>query len=107
MDKNNFLFCIKVRTAINIQATTIHDELCIVFGEKAPSFRTVARWIPGFREIREEMEDEDRPGRPVTAITAKNIEQVHSIINDDSYVTIEELQERTGLSYGTVHPKLY
>ncbi|CAF4267146.1 unnamed protein product, partial [Rotaria sordida] len=64
---------------------------------------TVARWAQWFREGREEIEDEERSGRPVTETTLDNIEEIRSIINDDPHVTIAELQEHTGLSYGTVH----
>jgi histone-lysine N-methyltransferase SETMAR len=103
MDKENFRFYIKMRTALYIQATTIHAELRTIFGDEAPSFRTVARWAQWFREGREEIGDEERSGRPVNETTPENIEQVRSIVNDDPYVTIEELQEQIGLCYGTVH----
>ena len=58
---------------------------------------------PVFREGREELEDEALSGRPITEITSENIEQIRLLINDDPYFTIEELQEQTDLSYGTVH----
>ena len=51
---------------------------------------------------REEIEDEARPGRPITETTSENIEQVRRLINDDPYITIEEIQEQTGLSHGTI-----
>jgi len=54
-----------------------------------------------FSEDQEELEDEPRSGRPVTETTSENIEQVPLIIDDDPCVTIEEIQEQTGLSYGT------
>lgn len=103
MNTENFRFYIKVRTALNIEARTIHDELHTVFGDEAPSYRTVARWTQWFREGREEIEDEERSGRPVTETTLDNIEEIRSIVNDDPHVTIAELQKHTGLSYGTVH----
>ncbi|CAF4105856.1 unnamed protein product, partial [Rotaria sp. Silwood1] len=53
MNTENFRFYIKVRTALNIEATTIHDELHTVFGDEAPSYRTVARWAQWVREGRE------------------------------------------------------
>ncbi|CAF4012003.1 unnamed protein product [Rotaria sp. Silwood1] len=87
-----------MRTALNIEARTIHDELHTVFGDEAPSYRTVTRWAQWFREGREEIEDEERSGRPVTKTTLDNIEEIRSIVNDDPYVTIAELQEHTGLS---------
>lgn len=102
MEKENFRFYIKVRTALNIRPTIIHDELRNVFGDQAPSFSTVARWSQWFRDGREEIEDEPRPGRPVTETTSENIEQVRTIINDDPYITVAELQAQTDLSHGTI-----
>ncbi|CAF1130562.1 unnamed protein product [Rotaria sordida] len=103
MDKENFRFYIKVRTALNIQAIAIHDELRTVFGDDAPSFLTVARWAQCFHEDREDIQDEERSGRSVAEIIPENTEQVRNIVVDDPYVTTEELQGQTGLSYGTVH----
>ncbi|CAF4048827.1 unnamed protein product [Rotaria sordida] len=103
MGKENFRFYIKVRTALNVEAITICDELRTVFGDEAPSYRTIARWAQWFREGRKEIEDEERSGRPVTESTPENIEELRSIISDDPHATIAELQEYTDLSYGTVH----
>ncbi len=65
--------------------------------------RTVKRWAKWFREGREEIEDEARSGKPVTETTNENIEQVRLLIDDDPHITIEEMQEQTGLSYGTTY----
>ncbi|CAF5042646.1 unnamed protein product, partial [Rotaria sp. Silwood1] len=83
------------RTALGISSAIIRDELTTVFGDEALSYATVARWAQWFREGREEIEDEARPGRPVSETTDENIEQIRDAINDDPYVTIEELQENT------------
>ncbi len=83
MNKENYRFYIKVRTALNIQAKVIHDELYSVFGDQAPSLRTVERWSMLFRDGREEVEDEARPGRPITETTSEHIEQVRLLIDDD------------------------
>jgi transposase len=99
MSTENFRFYIKVRTALNIQARIIYDELYSVYGDQAPSLRTVERWSKLFREGREELEDEARSGRSITETTSENIEQIRLLINDDPYLTIEELQEQTDLSY--------
>jgi len=102
MSKENFRFYIKERTALNIPASVIYDELYSVHGDQAPSYRTDRRWAQWFREGREEIEDEPRPGRPVTETTFENIEQVRLLIDDDPHITIEEVQEQTGISHGTV-----
>jgi predicted HTH transcriptional regulator len=101
MSKENIRFYIKMRTALNIQARVIYEELYSVHGDQTPCLRTVERWCQRFREGQEELDDETRSGRPIT-VTTENIEQVRLIIDNDSHVTIEELQEQTGLSYGTI-----
>ena len=60
MSKENFRFYVKVRTALNLQARVIYEELHSVFGNEAPPLRTVERWSKWFREGREEVEDEAR-----------------------------------------------
>ncbi|CAF3778678.1 unnamed protein product [Rotaria sp. Silwood1] len=103
MSTENFRFYIKVRTALNIQARIIHDELYSVYDNQAPSLRTVERWSKLFREGQEEIEDKTRSGRPITETTSENIDQIRLLINDDPYLTIEQLEDQTDLSHGTIH----
>ena len=102
MNKENFRFYIKVRTALNISAEMIYDELSSVYGDEALSYATVKRWAAWFREGGEKVEDKASPGRPVTGTTSANIEQGRLLIDDDPHITIEEVQDRTDLSHGTV-----
>ncbi|CAF1048056.1 unnamed protein product [Rotaria sordida] len=102
MDSEYFRFYIKVRTALYIEPIVIHNELRTVFGDEAPSLRTVQTWSKWFREGRVEVEDEERPGRLITKTTSKNIRQVYDLINDDPYVTVGELEAQSGIRYETV-----
>jgi hypothetical protein len=102
MNMENFRFYIKVRTALNIQPKSIHDELYSVFGDQAPAYSTVAKWSKCFREGREDIEDQPRLGRPVTETTSENIEEVRCLIDDDPHRTIDEIQMETGMSRGTL-----
>ena len=86
MDKEHVRFYIKVRTALNIPPIVICNELHTVFGDQAPLLRTVQRWSKAFLEGREEVEDEERSGRPVTETTPENIDQVRDLIDDDLYL---------------------
>ncbi|CAF1090572.1 unnamed protein product [Rotaria sordida] len=90
-----------MRTALNIEVRVISEEVYSVHAGQAPCLRTVEKWCKRFREDQEELEDKARPGRSFTETTRENIEQVRLIIEDDPSVTIEEVQEQTGLSYGT------
>jgi len=102
MTTENFRFYIKVRTALNVSARVIHDELKSVYGDEVPGLSTVERWSKLFRDGREEIEDKARPGRPITETTTEHIEQVRLLIDDDPCITIEDIQGQTGFSFGTV-----
>lgn len=73
-----------------------------VFGDQAPLLRTVQRWSKAFLEGREEVEDEQRSGSPVTETTPENIDQIRDLVDDDPYLTVAEIEEQTGISHGTV-----
>ncbi|CAM4931328.1 unnamed protein product [Rotaria socialis] len=101
MNKQQIRAYIKLRTALNMQLKSIFDELCTSLRDQAPSYNTVVRWSKLCREGREEVEDELRPGRPVAETTSDNIEKVLYLIDNDPYLTIDEIQVETGLSQGT------
>lgn len=102
MNKEYFRFYIKVRTALNIEPIVIHNELSTVFGDEAPPLRTVQRWSKWFRDGREDVEDEERPGRPITETTTGNIQEIQDLINEDPHITINELEEESGISHETI-----
>ncbi|CAF4246622.1 unnamed protein product, partial [Rotaria sordida] len=66
------------RTALNIPAKDIHEELCFVCGDETSSLKmkTIEEWSKCFREGREEAEDEVRSDSLVIETTSENIEQV-------------------------------
>ena len=74
MSTEKFRFYIQVRTALNVKARVIHDELYSVYGDQAPGLSTVERWSKLFREGREELRNEARPDRPISEIAPQNIE---------------------------------
>ncbi|CAF1189173.1 unnamed protein product [Rotaria sordida] len=102
MNKENFRFYTKVRTALNIPPGVILDELYCVCDDQAPSFVKVKKWAKRFHEDREEVEDEARPSRPVIETTPENIKQVRVLTDDDPYITAEGMQDHIGLSYDTI-----
>ncbi|CAF3407706.1 unnamed protein product, partial [Rotaria socialis] len=71
---------------------SIFDDLCTALRDQAPSYNTVVRWSKLCCEGRKEVEDEPRPGRPVTETTSDNIEKVRHLIDNDPYLTIDEIQ---------------
>ena len=78
------------------------NELSTVFGDEAPPLRTVQRWSEWFRDGREDIEDEERAGRPIAETATENIQQIQDLINDDPYITVNELKRESGISHGII-----
>ena len=74
---------IKFSVILGKDASCIHKDLLIVLREYAPSIQTVRKWVKAVSEGRDDMEDESRPGRPVTACGDANISQVLVSSSDD------------------------
>ena len=43
---------------------------------------------------------------PVTETAPENIDQIRDLIDDDPYLTVDAIEEQTGLSHGTVQRKI-
>ena len=57
-------------------------------GKDAPSYATVKRWVAEFKRGRQSLEDDPRPGRPVTVATPEMVNKVHDIVMTDRRVTV-------------------
>lgn len=62
----------------------------------------VFRWHKRFSEGHESLENEERSGRPST-IDATLIQNVKDVVYADRRVTIRDICDETGYSFGTVH----
>ncbi|GFS01675.1 transposase [Elysia marginata] len=78
---------IKFSVILAKDASCIHKTLVTVLGENAPSIQTVRKWVKAVLEGRDDMEDEPRPGRPVTACGEANISKVLVSLSDDRQKT--------------------
>ena len=57
-------------------------------------------WYSRFKEGREDVNDDSRPGRPRTSTTNENIEAVQKMILDNRRITIKEVADDVGISFG-------
>ena len=55
----------------------IHEDMVVTWGEDAPSQSMVNKWTAEFKCGRESLEDDPRPGRPVTVATQEIIAKIH------------------------------
>ena len=58
----------------------------------------VQLWYNRFREGREDIKSDARPGRPSTSTTDENIEAVKKIILNNRRITIREVADGVGIS---------
>ncbi|GFR58242.1 histone-lysine N-methyltransferase SETMAR [Elysia marginata] len=79
-----------------------HIDLVTVLGENAPSIQTVRKWVKAVLEGRDDMEDEPRPGRLVTACGNANISKVLVSLRDDRQKSCEEIFTETSMSRTSV-----
>ena len=94
---------IKIRTLLGIVPKEILIDLEIVYRGASLSYTTVKEWAKRFREGRESLEDEERIGRPRTAVTSSNTSEIRWRVEEDPHITVEELAMGVGISTGAVH----
>ena len=57
-------------------------------------------WCNRFKECREDVNDDVCPGRPITSTTDENFEAVKKIISVSRRITIREIANNVGISFG-------
>jgi hypothetical protein len=72
-------FLVKLKKSV----TETFQLLTEAYGEDCTSRACVFEWHKRFSEGRESMKDDDRPGRPCTAVTGDNTEKVRGVIRKD------------------------
>ncbi|KAI6654394.1 hypothetical protein LOD99_791 [Oopsacas minuta] len=76
-------------------------DLEVVYGDASLSDTTVKEWAKRFCEGRELLEDEERIGRPRSAITSSNTSEIRWRVEEDPNITVEELVKDMDCSYLT------
>ncbi|UYV63907.1 hypothetical protein LAZ67_2005934 [Cordylochernes scorpioides] len=87
-------FVIRFFTTKNETAVNIHRNLVTVYGEGCMSIQMVRRWRSWFLEGRQNLYDDERSGRPVTATDNAAVAAVRNVMEADRRVTINEIMIR-------------
>lgn len=61
----------------------MHSRLESVFGEMAPSQRTVFRVLECLRDVQDDLEDGYRPGRSPPPNSGTNVERARGLMKED------------------------
>ena len=92
---------IKFLTKLQWKPTEIIEALQNVYGDSSPSRAVVYRWIRRFKDGRGDLEDDPRGGRPSTSKNAQNIELVRNLIEEDRRITVNQIANELGISFGS------
>ena len=95
MDKLEYRSVIKYLRLKGMTPAEIHEMgMMDTLGEHAPSYATVKRWVNEFKRGRNNVEDEPRSGRPLTATTPDNIDLVLEIVMEDRRTSTYHIAKR-------------
>ena len=72
--------CIKISVKNEIKFNKVCEMLTKAYGESAMSKTRVYEWYKRFQDGREDVEDNERPGRPSTSTTDESVEKVKETI---------------------------
>ena len=75
--------------------------LTVAFGESTMSRTQIQLWYNRFKEGREDVNGDAGPGRLSTSATEENFEAGKKMIFDNSRITIREVADDVGISFGS------
>jgi len=81
---------IRFLNAGNVLQSEIHHQICQVYDDNAMSDGMVRKWVRMFNEVRENVHDEARSGRP-SLVTDDLVRKVNERVRDDRRFTISDM----------------
>ncbi|UYV79150.1 hypothetical protein LAZ67_17001267 [Cordylochernes scorpioides] len=91
LKKNGSRTCIKFCMKNEIKCADAFRMLTVAYGEATLDRSNVYRWYKMFSEGREDVNDEERAGRPSTSTTDEKINEVEKMILANRRITVREL----------------
>ncbi|UYV80194.1 hypothetical protein LAZ67_18001973 [Cordylochernes scorpioides] len=101
--KNGSRSCIKFCVKNEIKCADAFRMLTVAYGEATLDRSNVYRWYKMFSEGREDVNDEERAGRPSTSTTDEKINEVEKMILANRRITVREVAEDLNISIGSCH----
>ncbi|UYV69704.1 hypothetical protein LAZ67_7000325 [Cordylochernes scorpioides] len=95
--------CIKFCVKNEIKCADAFRMLTVAYGEAPLDRSNVYPWYKMFSEGREDVNDEERAGRPSTSTTDEKINEVEKMILANRRITVREVAEDLNISIGSCH----
>ena len=91
---------IKFYTLLGKSFSDIRENLHTVYGDSCISKSAISKWMNRFKVGRDTTKSDKRNGRPVTVSNERKVAEIQQYIFEDRRVTIENVAEHFGISYG-------
>ncbi|GFT52210.1 protein GVQW3 [Trichonephila clavipes] len=98
---------VKFHFKLGKTATETYNLLKEVYGSECLSRARVFEWFKRFKDGRQDVEDDSRPGRPSTSKTDENVEKVASLIRSDRRLSIPAIAETVNIDKECVRQILH
>ncbi|UYV64394.1 hypothetical protein LAZ67_3000512 [Cordylochernes scorpioides] len=95
--------CIKFCVKNEIKCADAFRMLTVAYGEATLDRSNIYWWYKMFSEGREDVNDEERAGRPSTSTTDEKINEVEKMILANRRITIREVADDLNISIGSCH----
>ncbi|UYV62125.1 hypothetical protein LAZ67_1007912 [Cordylochernes scorpioides] len=95
--------CIKFCVKNEIKCADAFRMLTVAYGEATLDRSNVYRWYKMFSEGREDVNDEERAGRPSTSTTDEKINEAEKMILANRRITVREVAEDLNISIGSCY----
>lgn len=102
MEQIEFRAVIKFLTKQGKPPKTIMNEMGAVYGDQCPSKTMIYKWNGLFKQGRESIEDDSRPGRPAEVTTPDIVEKIEKLISEDARLKKKQLSAIVGVSDTTI-----
>lgn len=103
IEKLEYRAIIKYLYLKGLRGKEIYEDMLETLGDQCPSYATVKNWIASFKRGKLSVEDDKRPGRPISVSTPENIDAVHDMILSDRRIGLKHIAETLKISYERVH----
>ncbi|GFS78965.1 protein GVQW3 [Trichonephila clavipes] len=98
---------VKFHFKLGKTTTETYNLLKEVYGSECLSRAQVFEWFKHFKDGRQDVEDDSRPGRPSTSKTEENVEKVASLIRSDRRLSIRAIAETVNIDKECVRQILH
>lgn len=101
--KEEIRYSIKFCFKLGKTRTETLQMLNTAYGEGCAAKTTVNKWYARFESGEEVVLSQERSGRPSTSVTDAKKAQIDELVRENRRVTIRELENEVGISFGSVH----